>query len=251
MRIGKCLSFGCNPQQTADAVALVRAVVDHYANIMMTLAGCATRADLVPKQTLRAGGETSDETSGEGSELPWMTFGRTDRMLQVAVCAVTRVLDHTVATASLQYEWLWRLLQDGDSALFPSRLIVTGVHLNDRCTRKERSETISAHAQLRAYDVLEDRANLIWRVLIWSNVEMTVTADVTIYTSTFFNEATPQARRLLEQELTRMAAFGYDEPTRIQKRNLLAALILRINKLEKGTHKSKHAVEDLGSATPF
>ncbi|EFQ25983.1 hypothetical protein CGRA01v4_14397 [Colletotrichum graminicola] len=255
-RIGKCLAFGCNPQQTADAAAVVRTVVNDWARIEMTLSKCGTQEDLVYKQTLLRPG---DEASLATPEPTWKVFGQRQQLSQVACQATMHLLNHAIATAAPDRKWIWHALRAGDITGSPGRLAVDATRLRFQPVRLpldiitgsgEELGSHSAYARLLTYSLFSDRACLTFKVYIRSNIRMAVIADGFVQMSTSFNQATPDAISSLKQELGRMTAFQHDRDTQNRARIQHAELLNAIEKLENETWNRDDAVEDFGSASP-
>ncbi|KAK1579284.1 uncharacterized protein LY79DRAFT_592926 [Colletotrichum navitas] len=254
-RIGKCLAFGCNPRQTADAAVLVRTVVNDWDRIEMIIRNCGTEEGLVYKQTLRA----ADETSLAASEPTWKLWGQRQQLSQVAVQAVTHLLNHAIATAAPAHKSIWHALRSGDTNSSPGGLAFTHADFNFGHVRlpldiitASRAElgSHSAYTRLRSFKVFRNRACLSFGVFIRSNIHMAVVADGVIHATTNFNGATPDAIASLEEELDRVAGFQRDPATHNEARRRHAYILQAIQKLEDETWNRNDAVEYFGSASP-
>ncbi|KAK2038405.1 hypothetical protein LZ31DRAFT_478923 [Colletotrichum somersetense] len=260
-RVGRCLAFGCNPKQTADAAALVRTVVDDWARIEMALARCGTSETLVVhKQTLLPAKDASPEGDGSGP-LPWKALDMREKLSRLAFEATTGFLNHVAATAAPESKRLWHALRTRDTRRSPGALAITAVNLNFAPVRPPPPSTSlrvicglglgshSAYVRLDSYSLPDDlgsRASLVFKVFIRSSVRMNVMADATIHALVYYGVLNSGIIQTIAPELRRAMALEQlsQHKARRQRRDLVAA----IEKLERETWNRDDAVEDLGSA---
>ncbi|GJC89223.1 hypothetical protein ColLi_12061 [Colletotrichum liriopes] len=246
-RIGKCLAFGCNPQQTADAAALVRTIVNTWPGILASLAACDTRECLVYKGPLSEGVERSPE----GSRPPWQGIGRHTQLVRVAQAAAVRFLDYTLATAAPEDQKQWQQLRDENGLgtdRFTSRLVVNDVWLSNVHRSVPQAQNVSACVRLDSYESFEERGDFTLQVFIWSHKHLAKIAEATLLVN-YDEDATPKMKPFLRRELERMAALGWDPAAYDRARQERDAILSAVDKLDKDTWDRDDAVEDFGSAS--
>ncbi|GKT94873.1 thioesterase/thiol ester dehydrase-isomerase protein [Colletotrichum tofieldiae] len=224
-RIGKCLTFGCNPQQTADAAALVRTIVNTWPGILASLAACDTRECLVYKGPLSEGVERSPE----GSRPPWQSIGRHTQLVRVAQEAAVRFLDYTLATAA-------------------PKIGSNGSNFEMKMRSVPQAQNVSACIRLDSYESFEERGDFTLKVFIWSHKHLAKIAEATLLVN-YDQEATPKMKPFLRRELERMAALGWDPAAYDRARQERDAILSAVDKLDKDTWDRDDAVEDFGSAS--
>ncbi|OHW89936.1 hypothetical protein CSPAE12_11482 [Colletotrichum incanum] len=246
-RIGKCLAFGCSPQQTADAAALVRTIVNTWPGILMSLAACDTRDCLVYKGPLSEG----IERSLEGSRPPWQGIGRHTQLVRIAQQAAVRFLDYTLVTAAPEDQKQWQQLRDENgpgTERFTSRLVVNDVWLSNVHRSVPEAQNVSACARLESYESFEERGDFTLKVFIWSHKRLAKIAEATLLVN-YNQEATPKMKPFLRRELERMATLGWDPAAYDRARQERDAILSAVDKLDKDTWDRDDAVEDFGSAS--
>ncbi|KAK2056764.1 hypothetical protein LY76DRAFT_617663 [Colletotrichum caudatum] len=263
-RIGRCLAFGCDPGQTADAAALVRTVVDDWARIEMTLARCGTSGRrVVHRRTLLPARDASPEGDGSGP-LPWKALDLHEQLSRLAFEAMTGFLDHVGATAAPESRRLWHTLRTGDARPSPGPLTINAVNLNlapvrlphlhdhyGSCISGLGLGSHSAYVRLDSYSLPDDpdnRASLVFKVFIRSSVLMKVMANATIHASVYYGALDTRIRPTIAPELRRVMAL--ERSARAMARWQRRGLVVAIEKLERETWNRDDAVEDLGSASP-
>ncbi|KAK1996905.1 hypothetical protein LX36DRAFT_712039 [Colletotrichum falcatum] len=243
-RIGKCLAFGCNPEQTSKAVALVRTVVNDWPRIQMAAVGCRTPPKVAHEQTLLAHQKPGRNES----------FHLFPQLSQAAAQAVSRFLGHLELTVPPENHWLWKALPTNKVGHSPGRLVVTHFDLKFQPSHEVDPGRINAYAQLQSYHFMTgaSRVNLELVVFIWSIRHMAWIAKATIDASTSVTNQSPSNMEVIEEELKRAMALSYWPPgERAQAREEQMALLSAIDSLEAETWNRDGAVEDFGPASPL
>ncbi|KAK2025513.1 hypothetical protein LX32DRAFT_596517 [Colletotrichum zoysiae] len=261
-RIGRCIAFGCDPRQTADAAALVRAVVDDWAGIEMALARCGTSGTLVAHRRTLLPAKDASPGGDESGLLPWKALYMREQLSRLAFEAMTGFLDHAAATAAPEFKWLWRALRTKDTRRSPGVLAITAVNLNFAPVRPPPPIYIttlglgshSAYVRLESCSLPDDSddprspGSLVFRVFIRSSIRMTVMANATIHASLYCDVL---RRRIIPTtiapELRRVALL--ERSAHVEAGRQRRALMAAIEKLERETWNRDDAVEDLGSAS--
>ncbi|GKT46105.1 uncharacterized protein ColSpa_06286 [Colletotrichum spaethianum] len=247
-RIGKCLAFGCNPQQTADAAALVRTIVNRWSGIQMTLEGRGTHEDLVYKGPLWEGGDKSLEAS----QPPWQGLGRHTQLARVAQQAAVRFLDYSRATAAPEDRDQWQILRNEkiqNDPHYTPRLMATGVQFSHVLSRMEQPQLVSACARLNySSKSFLEQGYFTLKVFVWSHLHMTRLAEVTLWVR-YNRNADPAMAQFLDRELRRLLTLGRDPAVYDRVRQEHDAVLSAIDKLEKETWDRHDAVEDFGTAS--
>ncbi|KAK2006027.1 hypothetical protein LZ32DRAFT_544847 [Colletotrichum eremochloae] len=241
-RVGRCLAFGCNPQQTAEAAALVRTIVNDGILIEMARSQCSPKPSLVYKQVLQRGDNTAT------GKLMWRSFDLYSQLLQVSVQTAKHFLDHVVDTATIHKSLLEAIRSNSPNRSFGG-LSVIGSQLKLRPVRIPPLHIITAaYARLSSFHFAEDGIEISLRVFIWSNRQRSVIADATIQTVTKIASTHPDAKRYLAVALKRASQLGRDPDTQDLMRQKGIAILSAVEKLENETWNRDDAVEDLGSA---
>ncbi|KAK1953550.1 hypothetical protein LY78DRAFT_594315 [Colletotrichum sublineola] len=250
-RVGRCLAFGCNPQQTAEAAALVRTIVNDGILIEMGRSQCSPKPSLVYKQVLQRGDNTAT------GKLMWRSFDLYSQLLQVSVQTAKHFLDHVVDTATIHKSLLEAIRSNSPNRSFGG-LSVIGSQLKLRPVRLPLTHHhcgcyvghggVSAYARLSSFHFAEDGIEISLRVFIWSNRQRSVIADATIQTVTKIASTHPDAKRYLAVALKRASQLGRDPDTQDLMRQKGIAILSAVQKLENETWNRDDAVEDLGSA---
>ncbi|KDN67393.1 hypothetical protein CSUB01_08168 [Colletotrichum sublineola] len=218
-RVGRCLAFGCNPQQTAEAAALVRTIVNDGILIEMGRSQCSPKPSLVYKQVLQRGDNTAT------GKLMWRT--------------AKHFLDHVVDTATIHKSLLEAIRSNSPNRSFGG-LSVIGSQLKLRPVRLP----LTHHHCVP--DTLADDDN---RAAMWDmEAQRSVIADATIQTVTKIASTHPDAKRYLAVALKRASQLGRDPDTQDLMRQKGIAILSAVQKLENETWNRDDAVEDLGSA---
>ncbi|CCF45795.1 hypothetical protein CH063_14756 [Colletotrichum higginsianum] len=251
-RIGKCLSFGCTPPQTADAAALVRDIADNWLAIQMTLAARSPQArDLVYTGALWK--DSADRILDPSTPRPWKGIGRHAQLVRVGQEAAVRFLDYSLATAPPRYQKMWEKLRDegerNHGHEVPPHLELADVWLAHVDNRVLQTQNVSALARLDSHKRFLDNGEFTLTVSIWSHRYIAKLADATVLV-TYNTNTAHRNETFLNKELRRMADLGLDPPKAYhQAMQKGEAVLCAVEKLEKDTWDSADAVEDFGSAS--
>ncbi|GJD03617.1 hypothetical protein ColKHC_12442 [Colletotrichum higginsianum] len=218
-RIGKCLSFGCTPRQTADAAALVRDIADNWLAIQMTLAARSPQArDLVYTGALWK--DNADRILDPSTPRPWKGIGRHAQLVRVGQEAAVRFLDYSLATAPPRYQQMWEKLRDegerNHGHEVPPHLELADVWLAHVDNRVLQTQNVSALARLDSHKRFLDNGEFTLTVSIWSHRYIAKLADATVLV-TYNTNTAHRNETFLNKELRRMADLGLDPQRHITR----------------------------------
>ncbi|KAL0932850.1 uncharacterized protein CTRU02_211813 [Colletotrichum truncatum] len=252
-RIGKCLMFGCDAEQTAEAARLVRVIAEEWPRLQMSRSNAAIDPEAVYLDRIDLQKKNSD-WEPESS-----TFGAIPRLFplpQMAEKAALRFLDYIVATATpnAQAQWqqlqkqqrkAWRLESHNIRPPLPPlvlRSVTYPTLMPQRWVRS--SQNVAAYTRVESLDEFSDRVRFILRVAIWSRKTNSLIAEAQLK-MVFRPAGGADSTQWFRKELVRMLNFQSPETLR-RYRELMSG----IANLEAKTWNSKDAVEDFGSASP-
>ncbi|KXH67423.1 hypothetical protein CSAL01_12042 [Colletotrichum salicis] len=231
-RIGKCLAFGCDAEQTHRAASLLRTINKDWRNLEAAVQGFHDPKNSVYTTRLRA---------GEPSHRPW----------RVAEQSITRFLDRILKTAKPQYRRKWELLRD--NAIDGCALSITEC-LNEQFpngrpfpSRLLEPQVVSAYTKLKSNDY-DKNGTFHFKVVIFSHKHLMRIADLNLKLKHY----TPHGQPLgwLSQEMKRVSLLtGTDAAFRSADEHS-KHIEKMIKDLEEGTWRRPDATEDFGTAAP-
>ncbi|KXH63503.1 hypothetical protein CNYM01_10369 [Colletotrichum nymphaeae SA-01] len=241
-RIGKCLAFGCDPDQTQRAASLLRTINDEWRNLHAVSQGFHDPKNSAYTVRLR---------DGEPSHRPWLGTSQASTLTQVAEQSIARFLDRVLETADPQDRLEWERLRDNQT--FNETL--TTMYCHNGATPQTRAfptlslepQVISAYTRLLSNDY-EERSTFRFKVVIYSHKHFTKIADLNIKLKTWTHDRNPLP--WLSRELKRVAELTSTDAERNDAHGYARYIAKMVTTLELGTWRRPDAKEDFGSAAP-
>ncbi|KAL0766433.1 hypothetical protein CaCOL14_010878 [Colletotrichum acutatum] len=241
-RIGKCLAFGCDPDQTQRAASLLRTINNDWRNLHAVSQGFYDPKNSAYTIRLR---------DGEPSHRPWLGISQVSTLTQVAEQSIARFLDRVLETADPQDRLEWERLRDNQTRNETLATI--------QCQRGSSPQTrtfsalllepqvISAYARLLSTDY-EERSTFCFKVVIYSHQRFAKIADLNMELKTYTHDKKPLP--WLSRELKRVADLTSTDAERNAAYIDAKYIGNMVSSLELGTWKRPDAKEDFGSAAP-
>ncbi|KXH38987.1 hypothetical protein CSIM01_06124 [Colletotrichum simmondsii] len=241
-RIGKCLTFGCDPDQTQRAASLLRTINDEWRNLHAVSQGFHDPKNSAYTVRLR---------DGEPSHRPWLGTSQVSTLTQVAEQSITRFLDRVLETADPQDRLEWERLRDNQTC---NETLTTMYCQNGSSPQNHAYPTLSLEPQvISTYTRLlsndyEERSTFRFKVVIYSHKHFTKLADLKIKLKTWTHDRKPLP--WLSRELKRVADMTSTDAERNAADGHARYIATMVNNLELGTWRRPDAKEDFGSAAP-
>ncbi|TDZ48316.1 hypothetical protein CTRI78_v008283 [Colletotrichum trifolii] len=260
-RIGKCLAFGCDPEQTALAARLVRTIATDWPRIEMANTNAVCHPDAVVHD--RIDFERASDVAWYAPSMMWGDFAQPFPRPSIAKKAAMKYIEFITGvppgdrialrgSRARQENWfieaqkkqrhMLRARGRGEAFRLPpltlNSIEWTRVHCTSDHDNVRMKQNIIAITRLEKFDVVEGIIRFTLRVSVWSvpyNRHLT-DADVSIHFQPTHTRERSRFLKLLQEKLPQGAG---DEKS---------LLLDDIRALEMATRKKPGAVEDLGSA---
>ncbi|KAK1655043.1 hypothetical protein BDP81DRAFT_390035 [Colletotrichum phormii] len=241
-RIGKCLAFGCDAEQTHRAASLLRIINKDWRNLEAAVQGFHDPKNSVYTTRLRA---------GEPSHRPWRGISQVSPLVQIAEQSIARFLDRILKTAKPQYRRKWELLRDNhiDGCALSITECLNEQFPNGRPfpSRSLEPQVVSAYTKLKSNDYNKN-GTFRFKIVIFSHKHLMRIADLNLNLKHY----TPHGRPLgwLSQEMKRVSLLTGTDAAFSSAYNHAKSIEKMIKDLEKGTWRRPDATEDFGTAAP-
>ncbi|EXF81176.1 hypothetical protein CFIO01_11983 [Colletotrichum fioriniae PJ7] len=241
-RIGKCLAFGCNPDQTQRAASLLRAINNDWRNLHAVSQGFYDPKNSAYTTRLR---------DGEPSHRPWLGISQVSTLTQVAEQSIAHFLDHVLETADPQDRQEWESLRDNQTR----NKALTTLQCQSESSPQSRAfsllslepQVISAYTRLLSNDY-EEKSTFSFKVVVYSHKRMAKIADLNMRLKTNSHDNKPLP--WLSRELKRVADLTSTDAERNAAYTDAKYIGKMVSNLELGTWKRPDATEDFGTAAP-
>ncbi|KAK1711741.1 hypothetical protein BDP67DRAFT_64485 [Colletotrichum lupini] len=241
-RIGKCLAFGCDPDQTQRAASLLRTINDEWRNLHAVSQGFYDPKNSAYTVRLR---------DGEPSHRPWLGISQASTLTQVAEQSIARFLDRVLETADPQDRLEWERLRDSHTC----NETLTTMHCQNKSPPQTRAsptlslepQVISAYTRLLSNDY-EEKSTFRFKVVIYSHKHFTKIADLNMHLKIYTHDR--KGLPWLSRELKRVAELTSTDAERNAADGHARHISKMVINLELGTWRRPDAKEDFGSAAP-
>ncbi|KAM0327614.1 hypothetical protein ACHAQA_005907 [Verticillium albo-atrum] len=255
-RIGRCLSFGCNPEQTALATSLVSRIATRAAPLYAVLQGYSARPGFtiphlrVPANATWRPSSPNDKSASLDAASWQKKADSNSAYLAIANEALQRTLRHAQQTAHPDLAANWEALLYGAQPQEGNATSV--VSIKNTRTNVLPSHAITEAETVRVYSKIipwsrdaKTTQSIMVQTLIWSLTRGTLLARVGTMLSLY--EPMPT---WLQGELDRLSEVETSGgETRVRKANTALRGIGRdLRRLEEQTWNRADAVEDMGAA---
>ncbi|KAF6800925.1 hypothetical protein CSOJ01_12143 [Colletotrichum sojae] len=251
-RVGKCLAFGCDERQTAEAARIIRKVARDWPRLQMGKSNALI--DLRATWRARIDVKKKDETWEP--ETSWGIVPRPFPQPQIVESAVVKFLDHAMRTAppDEQKKWLrtkklqrkfWSVESHDIAHPLTAPLYFRSIQFLHAASQKRIRTSQNVIAFTRLYKIEEfddERLRFYLRVMMWSlkTNKFLTEAEVAV----IYKPLKGHGLNWLTKELTRL--LDHSDP-RVRKE--LYDLLDAVERLERETWDNPYAVEDYGSAS--
>ncbi|KAL9941408.1 hypothetical protein D7B24_004910 [Verticillium nonalfalfae] len=254
-RIGRCLAFGCNPDQTALAASLVARIAKRAAPVYAILQGYPARPGFtIPHLRVPANATWQPSATSAGLDATsWQRKADSNATyLAIANEALYQTLAHARDTAPPDLAAQWQALLYGAPPAEGAATAAAAVTIKNARTNIMPSHAMTEPETIRAFTRFmpwtrdaKTTQSIVVQTLIWSLTRGTLLAR----TGTTLSLYEPMPGWLVG-ELDRLSAVeNTSAETRLRKANAVLRGIGRdLRRLEEQTWNRADAVEDMGAA---